>query len=313
MHGEVRAWARACRTACVAAMLFGLPAQAQRVAPPSRSTGETIVVTGVAPDKASPREDQVRALTRAISPRVGPDQPLARFSDPICIATAGLQRNVLQAIGNRMAFDAVQAGISLAGDGCDPNVLVLFADDGRAELTALVKRRPVLFDGLTPAQIQALLDAPGPVHAWARSEIRNRDGGRLDYSANGPANLRVPIASMIVLPTRRDLISTVVVIDRKAVAGRSPDQVADYAAMRTLATVRPQGAAGSDTILTLFDPGTATPPGTMTLFDRGYLKGLYAGAANLRAPDKLAMIARHIVDAGAPDTRPSTTAAPAGR
>ena len=64
------------------------------------------------------------------------------------------------------------------------------------------------------------------------------------------------------------------------------------AAMRMLALARAKVRAGSATILTLFDAGPAAPPAELTDFDRGYLRGLYSGAANERGILKVERIAR---------------------
>ncbi len=285
------------------AMLAAMPpVAAAQETPPSaaaadaaaRRAGEEVVVTGRTP----PEEAQVRALARAISPRTGWDEPLARFSDPICFGTGGLGRPVLEAIGARLADDAAQANVPLAGDRCDVNVLVLFVDDGEAELRQLLKRRPGMFGDLQPSEVRAIINEPGPVHVLTASEIRSRDGDRQFTGSDGIRTLKVPIASRIVLPTRRDILSSIVLVDRKAAAGRSVQQIADYVAMRALAMVRPKGATGGDTILTLFDPGVATAPVGMTAFDRGYLKALYEGSANQRGATKVGMIARSIIKQG---------------
>lgn len=163
----------------------------------------------------------------------------------------------------------------------------------------LLKRRPGLFGNMELSAIRAVIDEPGPVHAWTVSEVRSRDGDRLYLGANNIPTLNVPIASRIVLPTRRDMLTSLILIDRKAVLGRSLQQIADYVAMRTLAAVRPKGATGGDTILTLFDPDAAAPPAAMTPFDRGYLKAVYEGSGNQRSVTKVGEIARSIAkDAG---------------
>lgn len=290
---------RAAGLAGLALLLAAAPSSAQAQDAPSTqqdaaSPGDAIVVEG----RALPEEAKIRALARAISPRLGYDQPLSRFTDPVCFATGGLPRGVLETIGLRLADDAHEAGVRLAGDGCQPNILVLFVDDGHADLKTLVKRRPGLFGDRSPSEIRAIMDEPGPVHVWSASEIRSRDGDRLSPNGNGPPTLKVPTATRIGLPVRSDLLSTVVLIDRKALMGLSLQQIADYTAMRSLASIRPKGATGGDTILALFDPGTATKPDAMTAFDRGYLKGLYQGSGTERGPTKVAMIAGSIVKSG---------------
>lgn len=281
----------------------GIGAQSVPPADPG-AAADPIVVEGRAP----PDEVKIRALARAISPRVGFDQPLARFTDPVCFATAGLPAPMLRTIGARLAENADAAGIALAGDGCTPNILVMFVDDSREEAERLMKRRPWMFRDYQPSEMREILKEPGPVHVWSVSEVRSRDGDRLSQSADGPPTLQVPIATRIGLAIRRDMLSTVMLVDRKAVLGHSLQQMADYAAMRTLAMIRPKGATGGDTILTLFDPAAA-PPTEMTAFDRGYMKALYDGSGTQRGATKVAMIARSIVKAADKDR----TDAPAGK
>ena len=287
------------------AMLATAGVGAQTVPPADPgAAADPIVVEG----RALADEVKIRALARAISPRVGFDQPLARFTDPVCFATAGLPLPMLRTIGARLAENADAAGIALAGDGCTPNILVMFVDDSRAEAERLMKRRPWMFRDYQPSEMREILKEPGPVHVWSVSEVRSRDGDRLSQRTDGPPTLQVPIATRIGLAIRRDMLSTVMLVDRKAVLGHSLQQIADYAAMRTLAMIRPKGATGGDTILTLFDPAAA-PPTEMTAFDRGYLKALYDGSGTQRGATKVAMIARSIVKAADKDR----TDAPAGK
>ncbi len=278
----------------VALMTLGMTAGLNAQTSPQQDSAPTagdIVVEG----RPLPEEARVRALARAISPRTGYDQPLARFSDPVCFATAGLARPMLLTVADRLVQNAQAAGLRLGGDGCDPNVMVLFTDDGRADLKATMKRHPGLFRNQNPNEIRAILDEPGPVHVWSTSETRGADGERMFYDSNGIPSLRIPTATRIRLMVRRDMLSTVVLIDREAVPGHSLRQVADYAAMRTLAMIRPKGATGGDTILTLFDPDQPDPPTEMTAFDRGYLKALYEGSGAQRGATKVAMIGHSIV------------------
>ena len=79
-----------------------------------------------------------------------------------------------------------------------------------------------------------------------------------------------------------------VLIDRSAALGKTIGQVADYAAMRTLAQTRVP--ADGDTILTLFDP-TEAAPRELTPFDRGFLLSLYKGSALARPLVKTATMA----------------------
>lgn len=253
------------------------------------STGESIVVTG----KSAPHRAKVRALTDAVTPVPLWGEPLARFESPLCIGTAGLDRQTLEQIGQRLAWDAVRAGLSLGGTSCTPNVLILFVNAPSVEIDRLRKSSPGLFGDRTPTEIASLKHEPGPVHAWQNTEIRSTEGEPLSFQRVLP----VRVASIITTPIQRNVLSAVVVVQRSAALGKTAEQLGDYLAMRVLAGVRPQRAQGKETILTLFDADNSPPLAEMTAFDQGYLQGLYAGAPNTKASTTKKMIVRSILAA----------------
>ena len=70
-----------------------------------------------------------------------------------------------------------------------------------------------------------------------------------------------------------------VIVERGSLEGLTATQVGDYAAMRAFSSVRPDEArkSGAPTILTILDAGMDDEvPITMSSWDLGYLKGLYA-------------------------------------
>jgi len=79
------------------------------------------------------------------------------------------------------------------------------------------------------------------------------------------------------------------VVDKAAVAGLTPIQIADYASLRLLAPtgeVDVAEAGAPRTIMTLFvSPQTA--PQALTRFDRAYLKALYRMPAGSFASEVL--------------------------
>lgn len=267
---------------------------AQTAAPPTAAPGvatgaslqddvaraDDVVVTA---RRAHERRRAVRRQVDAVTDRVRDDTPLARFQAPVCIATAGLPPAVGSAILDRMIAIAEEAGIATAGERCTPNIFVLFADAGDAEIAALVKRDHPLLSHLSGDDLRALRRQPGPARSWGATEVLSRDGDKLlQLDPLQPPQLTIAVSSRIVSPIRLDIVGAVVMIDRAAVVGRSVDQIAGYAAMRSFARTRPpRAASGSvpiDTILSLFDAAPA-PPG-LTPFDRIYLRTLYQGAAN---------------------------------
>ncbi len=283
--------------------------ESARSAVPSRSgTADPIVVTRQkAPDPAV-----VRDLVHAITPVVPFEDPLPRFDAPVCFATIGLDRPTLEQIGDRLAENAQLAGLRLAGTKCKPNVAILFVNDVDNAVKTLLERRWWLFGDRVPAEIRTITRETGPVRAWSNSEVRSPEGmprGEGALAKNLPVNegvvLTSPFASRITSPVQRDMLVSIVLVERSAVIGKTTTQVADYLAMRTLAVVRPNHAHGRETILTLFDAGMTNPAEELTAFDRGYLKGLYAGNANQYAALKIGKITHAILDGAAP--RPLAT------
>ncbi|WP_333572172.1 hypothetical protein [Sphingomonas sp.] len=266
-------------------------------APPSKveapkveaPASDPIIVTG----RPLPSKDEIRAMTRAITPIDPSGDPLARFNDPVCLGSIGLDRATLEAIGDRFAADAEQAGLKLAGSGCKPNVLVLFVDHVDSEVDTLVKRKWWVFGDRSPAEIRTIVHERGPVRAWSNSETRARDGERIGYDRF----LQIASASRIVAPIRKDTLAAVVLVERSAAIGKTTYQVADYLAMRALAGVRPRQTNSKDTILGLFAADAQEAPAELTAFDRGYLRGLYAGQANAFASTTQGQIVRTILKA----------------
>lgn len=218
--------------------------------------------------------NQVRAATGPVSQNV----PIARFQDPVCVAVGGLSNKVSSEIAQRMLDDADSVGITLAGDHCRPNTMVLFVDDAHAEVAKMAKsnHRALLGVGLNARR--ALLKSEGPAFAWRLTEIRTRDG-ETSLPGDGPPTFNVAVASRVVQPVRQDVVTAVLIVERKAVVGKTSRQLADYAALRLFAGARELPGGGLDTMLALFG-GKAASPAQLTAFDRGYLRGLYTGGAN---------------------------------
>lgn len=250
---------------------------------------DPIIVTG----RPLPSKNEIRAMTRAITPANPANDPLPRFSDPVCLGSMGLDRATLVAIGDRFAADAQQAGLTLAGDGCKPNVVVLFVDNVASEIDLLVRRRWWVFGDRNPTEIRTIVEERGPVRAWSNSEIRTRDGERIAFDRFVP----VVTGSRIVASIRQDMLAAIVLVERSAAVGKTTQQIADYVAMRALAGVRPRQANNGDTILGLFATGAGQAPAELTAFDRGYLRGLYAGQANAFAWSTKGQIVRTILKA----------------
>ncbi len=252
------------------------------------SSRKDIIVQGRRP----PSDKALRKFVWRAAPRV--EGQLSRFADPVCPLVAGLSPASNRAIEARIRQVAVEAEMREAKPACSPNLVLIIAHDADTFVTALRRRFPALFGDLDSAEMQRAF-ASGPVHAWNSVEVQNEDGERISASTDdGVKILVVRRASRILEATRQVVLRSVVVIDSQATLGKSLTQIADYAAMRTLAGARPpEQAEPADTILTLFDDASA-PPAALTALDRGFLRGLYRTQPNGRAATEANTILREI-------------------
>lgn len=132
---------------------------------------------------------------------------------------------------------------------------------------------------------------PGPVHAWVSTMLYTRYGEPVPKREMTDPTMS---ASRLSMTVRKDIVASVVMIDIAATHGLTPEQIADYAAMRGLARTRPPRQPYSvGTILSLFEPGAIAPPG-MTRFDHAYLRALYGSVANIAGITKIAQVAHEV-------------------
>ena len=223
------------------------------------------------------------------------EEPLPRFEDALCPGVVGLKRDAAEAMVGRLRDNAEMFGLRMADNGdCQANFIVAFIADGQTFLEKLDDRSSYIFAEMSREERVALMAETGPVRALLRVRARSRDGMPISRREN---LVELPQATMwmahskIYSATRNDILSALVLFDRDEIGGLNLNQLADYATFRALAHRLPDPAAsGADSILTLFDGGSARPEG-LTEFDRAYLGQLYIGMPNLPAPAKLADIA----------------------
>ena len=140
-------------------------------------------------------------------------------------------------------------------------------------------------------KLQVTNHAPGPARTWTRVFTRSRDGlpvYRSQRLTDLPFTTMEAAHSLIYVPTRRDIISSMVLIDKKAVQGLSVGQVAAYATMRGLSGEQAERLeAPGESILGLF--GEGSKPAGLTRSDRIFLQTLYSTKANNPAAITLAL------------------------
>lgn len=256
--------------------------------------GADVVVTA-----REQRDKQIRDYVRALSNVPGRD-PMARFDrTTVCPGAVGLSEARNAEIAARMRVVAKAAGIAVSDKAdCKPNALVIFAADKDAMIAALEKAHPVYFRDAYGMPIRTPKQA-GPATAWHLEGRLDRSGTPVAYNADtSQYELNSPLPPSRTSSTMRPIfIAAVVVIQLDSVIGLSPTQIADYAAMRTLAQTDPERAKGvaAPTILTILDaPDDAEVPVTLTKWDLGYLRGLYAAAPMRSATTQRGEIKRGI-------------------
>lgn len=263
---------------------------AQQSAPASAPEQEPEPPAIVVESERPRTERELTELARDLADNPRPDRPLARFEAPLCLMVASGDTALGQEVAARIIANAKAAKVKVRGNGCSPNALVLIADDARQQLQAVRSSGRRLFAGLNARDIDAAMGARDPVYVFQASQSTAASGqAMLRAMPDTPPENRVTAMGRLSRLTREDMLAALVVIDKEAVTGLSPVQIADYASLRLLAPTGEVDMAEADaprTIMTLFlAPGNA--PSAMTRFDRAYLKALYRMPAGAFASEVL--------------------------
>ena len=266
-------------------------------APPADSN--TIVVTEQI-ERPGRADVHSQALDIAVSGNVQV-APLARWEIPLCAGIGGLTTDTAALMIDRIREHARFVGLQVAEDGCEPNFIVAFVDDGVATLNRLIDNNPARFQYLNSGEKREMLE-PGPVHVWTDVQPANRDGVPIRRGRNlvdPPITGGWMSHSLIYTSNRNDIVSVMVLFDRAAVLDMTLVQLADYATMRGLAQTRAPDEVSVDSILGLFHPvdeNGDTRANGLTDFDRAYLSAVYEGIPNMPAGVRLGRVAAELRD-----------------
>ena len=296
----------ALRATAFLALSAAVPAQAQSG---EAAVDPTIVVTG----KQMLTEDEAHEVIQRAARTV--DGQLARFDQPVCPRVTGFDTPYERIVAERIKQTAETVGASAGADGCLTNLQVVIVDDGREFVELLRREHPEAFAGVSRRELARLAAEEGAARSWSVTAMTNSAGaiaGRPAPTAGsgsvksgfggssvsfGDVNvMRVYESSNMNPSVQQAIASAWVVIETGATFGKSLAQIADYAAMRGLAMVRPaELAASQDTILALFEPGSTSGPAELTEFDHAYLKSLYRVPARRWARQQVRQMADAIV------------------
>ena len=215
-----------------------------------------------------------------------------RFTLPVCPGVYGLAPQQAAFVSQRMRQIATAAGISLAKQPCDPNAIVIVASNKAQTIRGLEEKKSSYFPiEWSDRQIHALERDPYPAAAWQFEGLLTPDGIRVSETSD--PSLLDPVepgalvqatppttlpASRMRPSIKRDVMTSVLVVQADALKGLTTTQFADYAAMRTFARADPRDSKlpVSDTILKVLDaPMGSAVPMSITARDLDFLKSYY--------------------------------------
>lgn len=219
-----------------------------------------------------------RALAREVGANIDLLRPIPRFNDPLCLDVSGLKEEYLEGFANRINENARRADIRIAPAGCEPNAMVIFAEDSRRQILALRKRNRFLFGDMPRYLFNQMIASRDQVYAWQVNEVTGLDmpfDGNSGFGNGTPVNRSLAVGRLNP-PIRIITRSSAVVIEKGQTAAKTPEQLADYATMRLIAPTAeiPVEAARVPTIMTLFSDPENAPDG-LTTFDAAYLDSVY--------------------------------------
>jgi hypothetical protein len=260
---------------------------------------DTIVVT--AQDR---KELQHRITTFVRSATVVPELgQYARRNDAYCPKIVGLAPAYVARVLDRVRAAGRAANLADPAPQCQPNLTIIFTDDGDAQMALLKKRSHRLFIGSYREKERELFGSGRPIRWWYASDMSAAGGGKVGTEmpvamsgeggatasitgSDGAKTVKTYSSSLIETNITVDLIGTFVLVDVTKASGFALDSVASFAAMVSFAQINgKQDFAGFPSVLSLFasDTDKASAPTDLTEWDKAYLHALYATPPNREA------------------------------
>ena len=275
-----------------------IPAAAQ-TAPADEN--QAIVVTGQK-DSHKAVADFVKSLTPVDS-----NGQLSRFEHEVCPTVFGLAKPQAKGVEDRIRAVAKTIGIAVGGNGCVPNLIIAATADKKVFIEALRHDRGDYFGEMTTRDIKKMENSPEPAAAWQiAGPPVSADGRELywDPQFNTWRNSTIEGSSRIRVAVHGQFDAAMVVVEKRALAGLTTTQLADYAAIRALTGADPAklGGSGAPTILHVLQvPIGGEAPITMTSWDFAFLKGFYDARRNLSTSRQRSDIGKTIEKHVTPD------------
>jgi hypothetical protein len=260
------------------------------------------------------RRNTIARQVEDIAQKDGKGQ-LARWSNPICTKTLGLQAAANDFIDTRIRTVANTVGAPSGISGCKPNVIILIAADADGLTKRIVKAQASALStgrwGTDKAALFALQTAQTPVRWFYIADTEQNLNGAVNISPGvfaaagigsgldvfdqgagiGPKMWGNVLPSRLSSSGEESFSRTLILVNSHAIDDLQLGQVADYLAMVALSPVRMNASfSGINTVLGLFQ--AAVKPIGLTSWDRDYLSGLYKSASQTSVAGQVS----HVVD-----------------
>jgi hypothetical protein len=263
-------------SSCLGLAIIATPAFAQV---PDKGEN-TITVTGQKLEKKEAREQALEFVSKHTT-RLG--NQFARRTLPTCARVIGIDEAYAKTVLEKVNAVGKGAGLFMQGEGCAPNLHILFTTDGNALMAQLRKANPGLFNDVELRKRKALFTEPVPVRWWYVNNVilaeEYKSTARANADGTAPKTDRTVVSKIISTGVVIDIVGTAVVVDIKQTEGYPLESIAAYAAMVSFAQLRPSEASErTSSIMSMFVPGAdrASAPSDLTAFDYAYIRGLYA-------------------------------------
>ncbi len=254
--------------------------------PQNRVPDNDILVVGNRRDKYK----KITEFAESVTKDLDFNNPLARYTSPICLDVSGLKLEQNQQIRKSILFNIELLKIAHGEQHCHVNASVFFVDSPNAIMRSIFKKSPMLFGPLEYDEITKKLKENGKSISIQNIIMRGVDGDKIVGRAVPSRS-----ASLIDLPIRKDIESSIVLVDRASVVGYDIDQISGFLTFRILANIMVPSSIFGNSILEMFNTGPSAAPKKMTEWDLSYLKEVYSGSGNLRGVRKFGKITRRIL------------------
>jgi hypothetical protein len=271
----------------------------------------------------------VETHATAPNPELG---QISRWHGPVCVQVEGLaqaaQANQVKA---RIESVAQAVGLPAARAGCMANVEVVFTDNPQRTLDDLANRREDLLGYYHKRDRDRLKTVSHPIQSWYKTATQgSKANAGLEFpgfdndsgagSTNNPAGAARTDDPEVGLPNScgdsprftaclsSQFSNVFIVVDSRALQGKTLGQVSEYATM--LALSQPKSQDGCAPLPSIFDlaakcAGRGAPDG-LTPADAAYLTALYASDSQAKGDsqrsDIAARMATMLTKAGASAT-----------